>query len=230
MAPTQEDGQPQPELLPQSQPQPGEKTLHVWSKPVENEAATENGATKPNARPTITEAVGMIKKDDFANIANTPCARQGFVTGIASGAGLGGLKKCDQGCQLGRRILRPREHGILRILPVPATGRAPTDEATDRSGDGKQKGTSKEADGGKEGAPAVRGRAKSRGKAVVQVLKRPNQGRPRYQPAQILSKEEEKESWNKKTKRQEPVCRRLTPIPVPKPHNSRQVVPFSPPT
>lgn len=97
MAPTQEDGQPQPELLPQSQPQPGEKTLHVWSKPIENESATENGATKPNARPTITEAVSMIKKDDFANIANTPCARQGFVTGIASGAGLGGLKFVIQG-------------------------------------------------------------------------------------------------------------------------------------
>lgn len=34
----------------------------------------------------------MIKKDDFTNVANTPCARQGFLTGIASGAGVGGLK------------------------------------------------------------------------------------------------------------------------------------------
>ncbi|KAJ4255535.1 hypothetical protein NW762_009532 [Fusarium torreyae] len=78
------------------QPQPGEKTLHVWSKPIEqNEAAAatgENGATSTNNRPTISEAVSMIKKDDFTNVANTPCARQGFLTGIASGAGVGGLR------------------------------------------------------------------------------------------------------------------------------------------
>ncbi|KAK7423183.1 hypothetical protein QQZ08_009179 [Neonectria magnoliae] len=92
MAPTQNDGQPQPQL------QPGDKTLHVWSKPIEqSEAATEDGATKPNGRPTISEAVGMIKKDDFTNLPNTPCARQGFLMGIASGAGLGGLKFVVQG-------------------------------------------------------------------------------------------------------------------------------------
>lgn len=75
-------------------PKPGDKTLHVWSKPVEQggENGTTTGTTTPNARPTITEAVGMIKKDDFTNVANTPCARQGFLTGIASGAGVGGLK------------------------------------------------------------------------------------------------------------------------------------------
>ncbi|KAF5247898.1 hypothetical protein FANTH_6179 [Fusarium anthophilum] len=78
------------------QPMPGDKTLHVWSKPIEqNEATTvngEHGATPTNTRPTISEAVSMIKKDDFANVANTPCARQGFITGIASGAGIGGLR------------------------------------------------------------------------------------------------------------------------------------------
>lgn len=101
MAPTQEDGQPQPQL------QPGDKTLHVWSKPIEqNEAAIENGAQKPNDRPTISEAVGMIKKDDFTNLPNTPCARQGFLTGIASGAGLGGLKFVVQG---ERRQVLPRD-------------------------------------------------------------------------------------------------------------------------
>ncbi|KAM5351816.1 hypothetical protein ACJ41O_004539 [Fusarium nematophilum] len=85
MASNQQDGQ----------PKPGEKTLHVWSKPIEqNEAASggEDGATTTNARPTISDAVGMIKKDDFANVANIPCARQGFLTGIASGAGIGGLR------------------------------------------------------------------------------------------------------------------------------------------
>ncbi|RBQ75847.1 hypothetical protein FVER53590_04698 [Fusarium verticillioides] len=80
----------------EGQPMPGDKTLHVWSKPIEqNEAPTvngEHGATPTNNRPTISEAVSMIKKDDFANVANTPCARQGFITGIASGAGVGGLR------------------------------------------------------------------------------------------------------------------------------------------
>ncbi|KAF5640703.1 Cox20 FAM36A [Fusarium tjaetaba] len=80
----------------EGQPMPGDKTLHVWSKPIEqNEATTvngEHGATPTNNRPTISEAVSMIKKDDFANVANTPCARQGFITGIASGAGIGGLR------------------------------------------------------------------------------------------------------------------------------------------
>ncbi|KAJ4170552.1 hypothetical protein NW754_006692 [Fusarium falciforme] len=85
MASNQDDGQ----------PKPGEKTLHVWSKPIEQNEATasgETGATSTNSRPTISEAVSMIKKDDFANVANTPCARQGFITGIASGAGIGGLR------------------------------------------------------------------------------------------------------------------------------------------
>jgi cytochrome c oxidase assembly protein subunit 20 len=85
MASNQDDGQ----------PKPGEKTLHVWSKPIEQNEATaggDNGATSTNSRPTISEAVSMIKKDDFANVANTPCARQGFITGIASGAGIGGLR------------------------------------------------------------------------------------------------------------------------------------------
>ncbi|KAF5567071.1 Cox20 FAM36A [Fusarium phyllophilum] len=78
------------------QPMPGDKTLHVWSKPIEQTENTtvngEHGATPTNTRPTISEAVSMIKKDDFANVANTPCARQGFITGIASGAGIGGLR------------------------------------------------------------------------------------------------------------------------------------------
>ncbi|KAF5010688.1 hypothetical protein FDECE_3148 [Fusarium decemcellulare] len=78
------------------QPRPGDKTLHVWSKPIEQSETTANGengvTTNTNSRPTISEAVSMIKKDDFANVANTPCARQGFLTGIASGAGIGGLR------------------------------------------------------------------------------------------------------------------------------------------
>lgn len=85
MAPTPADGQ----LSPPPNPNPGEKTLHVWSKPIDE--AGSPTVQNPNERPTISGAVAMIKADDFTNVANTPCARQGFLTGIASGAGLGGL-------------------------------------------------------------------------------------------------------------------------------------------
>ncbi|QPG93637.1 hypothetical protein C2857_001327 [Epichloe festucae Fl1] len=70
-----------------------QKTLHVWSKPIEESSdEVRSTATNPNGRPTVSEAVGMIKTDDFVNVHNTPCARQGFLTGIAAGAGVGGLK------------------------------------------------------------------------------------------------------------------------------------------
>jgi cytochrome c oxidase assembly protein subunit 20 len=95
----------------EGQPQPGEKTLHVWSKPVEQNGAAatngENGATSTNTRPTISEAVSMIKKDDFANVANTPCARQGFITGIASGAGIGGLRFVLKGQLVMKDVVTP---------------------------------------------------------------------------------------------------------------------------
>ncbi|KAK5995582.1 Cytochrome c oxidase assembly COX20-like protein [Cladobotryum mycophilum] len=93
MAPNSEDGQ----------TGPNDKVLHVWSKPIEegdhvpgqNPNASSNGTTAPKTN--FSEAVSMIKTDDFINIANTPCARQGFLAGIASGAGLGGLKFVVQG-------------------------------------------------------------------------------------------------------------------------------------
>lgn len=73
---------------------PNQKTLHVWSKPVEqsDESQSQGADKNPNARPTITDVVGMIKTEDFTNVHNTPCARQGFLTGIAAGAGVGGLR------------------------------------------------------------------------------------------------------------------------------------------
>lgn len=80
------------------QPQSGQKTLHVWAKPVEqkDDAPTSekgpDGTGTTSSRPTISKAVSMIKKDDFTNVANIPCARQGFLVGIGSGAGVGGLK------------------------------------------------------------------------------------------------------------------------------------------
>lgn len=47
--------------------------------------------------PSITEAVKSIKSDDFLNVVQTPCARDGFLTGIASGAGVGGLRYVMRG-------------------------------------------------------------------------------------------------------------------------------------
>ncbi|PHH85903.1 hypothetical protein CDD83_11019 [Cordyceps sp. RAO-2017] len=81
--------------------EPGQKTLHLWSKPLDGADAPQDGAASGDAagstRPTLSDAVATIKKDDFVNVASTPCARQGFLTGIASGAGLGGLKFVLQG-------------------------------------------------------------------------------------------------------------------------------------
>ncbi|GKT55816.1 mitochondrial cytochrome c oxidase protein 20-like protein [Colletotrichum tofieldiae] len=47
--------------------------------------------------PSISEAVKSIKSDDFLAVTKTPCARDGFLTGIASGAGVGGLRYVMRG-------------------------------------------------------------------------------------------------------------------------------------
>ncbi|KAJ0159464.1 Cytochrome c oxidase protein 20, mitochondrial [Colletotrichum tanaceti] len=47
--------------------------------------------------PSITEAVKSIKSDDFLNVVQTPCARDGFLTGIVSGASVGGLRYVMRG-------------------------------------------------------------------------------------------------------------------------------------
>ncbi|KAL7797280.1 hypothetical protein V8C37DRAFT_370591 [Trichoderma ceciliae] len=86
-------------------PNPSEKVLHMWSKPVEEgdqvpdlQGPDKNpDGTTRNSQSAFSEAVSMIKKEDFTNVANTPCARQGFLTGIGAGAGLGGLKFVVQG-------------------------------------------------------------------------------------------------------------------------------------
>jgi cytochrome c oxidase assembly protein subunit 20 len=70
-------------------PNPNDKILNVWSKPIEQ---GDDGTTNHNAQPTLTDAVSSIKPDDFKNIAATPCARNAFLTGIASGFGAGGLR------------------------------------------------------------------------------------------------------------------------------------------
>ncbi|KAG6193423.1 hypothetical protein E4U46_001882 [Claviceps purpurea] len=77
----------------QRAPGGGEKTLQVWSEPIG--VSTDEGqptATKPVAVPSLSEVVGSLKKDDFTDLYKTPCARQGTLTGIAVGAGAGGLR------------------------------------------------------------------------------------------------------------------------------------------
>ncbi|KAL0939730.1 uncharacterized protein CTRU02_206339 [Colletotrichum truncatum] len=56
----------------------------------------EGGEHKPHGS-TISEAVKTIKSEDFLNVAQTPCARGGFLTGIATGAGVGGLRYVFRG-------------------------------------------------------------------------------------------------------------------------------------
>ncbi|RYP45822.1 hypothetical protein DL768_007875 [Monosporascus sp. mg162] len=42
-----------------------------------------------SARPTLKEGLQSIKADDFLNVHRIPCARQGFLTGIGTGAVVG---------------------------------------------------------------------------------------------------------------------------------------------
>ncbi|CEJ90290.1 hypothetical protein VHEMI06083 [[Torrubiella] hemipterigena] len=75
-------------------PGSNQKTLQVWSEPLkpEDQKRLENPSTTPSGPVTISAAVSTIKKEDFGNIAQMPCARGGLLTGIASGATVGGLR------------------------------------------------------------------------------------------------------------------------------------------
>ena len=64
---------------------PNQKTLSVWSKPVEAKDVT-------NERPSISEAVSTIKPEDFSNLANYPCTRNALLHGIGAGFGMGGVR------------------------------------------------------------------------------------------------------------------------------------------
>lgn len=163
MAPTNNDDE---------RPNANEKVLHVWSKPIAEGdqvpgpqvPAKNPDGTPRESRSAFSEAVSMIKKEDFANVANTPCARQGLLTGIGAGAGLGGLKfviqgitpvdtrmplgwigsgvadglrydrQCRQIGELGSWLLHAGQHSLIRILPVPTTCREDPDEAAHRGG------------------------------------------------------------------------------------------------
>lgn len=132
-----------------------QKTLQVWSEPLKpaDQERLQANSSAAGSPVKISDAVSTIKKEDFLNVAQMPCARGGLLTGIASGAVAGGLRfvargmmsrpkrdedyilmllhrKRWQGCQLGRWVLPSWQRRILRILPVPATSRTYTN-ATD---------------------------------------------------------------------------------------------------
>ncbi|KAK1986515.1 hypothetical protein LZ30DRAFT_581907 [Colletotrichum cereale] len=50
-----------------------------------------------NGYPSISEAIKTIKWSDFLAVFQTPCARDGFITGIVAGAVVGGLKMVMRG-------------------------------------------------------------------------------------------------------------------------------------
>ncbi|KAF4585903.1 Cytochrome c oxidase protein 20, mitochondrial [Ophiocordyceps camponoti-floridani] len=72
----------QPPNDPNEQRHPPE-TLH-WPRP--------SPESERPPQPTISEAVATISKEDFLTIASKPCAREGLLTGIATGSLAGGLK------------------------------------------------------------------------------------------------------------------------------------------
>ncbi|PHH79326.1 hypothetical protein CDD80_5089 [Ophiocordyceps camponoti-rufipedis] len=63
------------------------ETIH-WPKP---SPEAESEAEAPPL-PTISAAVATISKEDFLTIASKPCAREGLLTGIASGFLAGALR------------------------------------------------------------------------------------------------------------------------------------------
>lgn len=58
---------------------------HLQSKPL-------SPNVDPNKRATVSEAFHSIKPEDFTRVHQTPCAREGLLTGIGSGAAIGALR------------------------------------------------------------------------------------------------------------------------------------------
>lgn len=46
----------------------------------------------PNKRATVGDAAKMIKPDDLLKVHQAPCSREGFLTGIGSGAAVGFIR------------------------------------------------------------------------------------------------------------------------------------------
>ncbi|KAM0670153.1 hypothetical protein ACQRIT_002650 [Beauveria bassiana] len=85
-------GDDQPNAPPQGLTLPtsvsGRPVQAAWSTPLQ----PADSPMSSSKRPTISDAVASIKKEDFTTVASTPCSRNGFMTGIVTGAAAGGLK------------------------------------------------------------------------------------------------------------------------------------------
>lgn len=66
-------------------PNAQQKELSLWAEPMKEGDVS-------NTRPSIKDAAGMIKSEDFVNIASYPCARTGLLQGIGAGFGMGGMR------------------------------------------------------------------------------------------------------------------------------------------
>ncbi len=77
----------------------GKPVQAAWSTPLQP-ADNPNDEASSKQRPTISNAVASIKTEDFANVASTPCSRNGFMTGIVTGAAAGGLKLVVRGKEI----------------------------------------------------------------------------------------------------------------------------------
>ncbi|KAJ9156742.1 hypothetical protein NKR19_g4216 [Coniochaeta hoffmannii] len=78
-----------PNPLPPSSPQTQSLLQAPTPTTAEAEAARKSLATPP---PTIAAAWASVKAGDFLSVHQAPCSRDGFLTGIGSGAAVGALR------------------------------------------------------------------------------------------------------------------------------------------
>jgi hypothetical protein len=83
----------------------------------------------PNKRATVGEAFKTIKSEDILKVHQTPCSRDGFITGIGSGAAVGFLRYIvgGEGSLLSRVVHEACNANIARDVKhqyrSPQTGR-----------------------------------------------------------------------------------------------------------
>ncbi|KFA62029.1 hypothetical protein S40285_02150 [Stachybotrys chlorohalonatus IBT 40285] len=69
----------------------------LYSRPIDQTQPSSAVAPPPPGKTSVQQVLSEIKPDDFAKIGSTPCAGQGFLSGIGAGAGLGGLRFIQKG-------------------------------------------------------------------------------------------------------------------------------------
>lgn len=70
----------------------------------------------PNKRATVGEAFKTIKSDDILKVHQAPCSRDGFITGIGSGAAVGFLRYIIGGEGSLCRYVESPEDGSANIV------------------------------------------------------------------------------------------------------------------